>query len=186
MGSTGCLGIGIEDIFLITCASPTKRQNLADGEHGPLSLGDLEGVKPQYLANIAVNNWAVGVSETEQKYELLIMSPTEIERLDRPPEEEQFNNKLYPQDIDLSAAMAASAAAVARHMGAYDQSVESFKQLQIVLGLGMGAAMVSDVERLKRESCFLRVSLACVAQGSSKGASNLRKILRKRLLRRVG
>jgi len=137
VGSSGCLGIGIEDIFLTAWVSPTSHQYLAGDVHGPLSLGDLEGVKPQYLANIVVNNWAVGVSKTVQNYELLVMSPTVIERLDRKPEEEQFNNKLYPQNIDLSAAMAASAAAVARHMGAYDQSVGSFKQLQIVLGLGM-------------------------------------------------
>lgn len=123
-----------------------------------MSLGDLQDVKPQYLSNIVVNNWQVGDTKSEQKYELLIMSPTEIERLDRRPEEEQFRNRLDPRDIDLSAAMATSAAAVARHMGAYDESAESFKQLQIVLGLGMGASMVSDAERLKRETCLLRVS----------------------------
>ena len=86
------------------------------------------------------------------------MSPTEIERLDRPEGQEQFENKLDPGDIDLSAAMATSAAAVARHMGAYDQSAEGFKQLQTVLGLGMGSSMVSDNEALKRESGALRVS----------------------------
>ena len=51
------------------------------------------------------------------------MSPTKIERLDRPEGQEQFENKLDPEDIDLSAAMATSAAAVARHMGAYNQSI---------------------------------------------------------------
>ena len=88
------------------------------------------------------------------------MSPTEIERLDRPECKEQFENKLDPGDVDLSAAMATSAAAVARNMGAYDQSAEGFKQLQTVLGLGMGSSMVSDVEALKRENFFSRVRAA--------------------------
>lgn len=137
--------------------APTRPHRLKDTEQGPLSLGDLETVKPQYLSNIVVNDWKVGESEAEEKYELLVMSPTEIERLDRRPDDEQFKNKLDPDDVDLSAAMATSAAAVARHMGTYDNAAQGFKQLQIVLGLGMGAAMVSDVQRLKRESCLLRV-----------------------------
>ena len=158
VGSTGCKGIGCEDIFLITCRSPTEHVELADNESGPLSLRDLEEIKPQYLSNIVVNEWSLSEPENKAKYELLIMSPTEIERLDRPEDKEQFEHKLDPCDVDLSAAMATSAAAVARSMGQYDQSTESFKQLQTVLGLGMGSSMVSDVEALKRESCCFRVS----------------------------
>lgn len=159
IGTTGCSGIGFEDIFLRwTCVSQIKRARLADSEQGPLNLDDLQEVQPQYLSNVVVNEWRVAESDAELHYELLIMSPTEIERLDRRPQEEQFEHKLDPQDIDLSAAMATSAAAVARHMGAYEQSAESFKQLQTVLGLGMGAPMVSDVEALKRENCCFRVS----------------------------
>jgi len=86
------------------------------------------------------------------------MSPTGIERLDRQEGQEQFENKLDPGDVDLSAAMATSAAAVARNMGAYDKSMQGLKQLQTVLGLGLGATMVSDVEALKREPCFFKVS----------------------------
>lgn len=158
VGRTGCLGIDIEDIFLMrSCMAPIRPHRLKDTEQGPLSLGDLETVKPQYLSNIVVNDWKVGESEAEEKYELLVMSPTEIERLDRRPDDEQFKNKLDPDDVDLSAAMATSAAAVARHMGTYDNAAQGFKQLQIVLGLGMGAAMVSDVQRLKRETCLLRM-----------------------------
>ena len=106
-----------------------------------------------------VNEWILDKSEDDEaKYELLIMSPTGIERLDRQEGQEQFENKLDPGDVDLSAAMATSAAAVARNMGAYDKSVEGLKQLQTVLGLGLGATMVSDVEALKREPCIFRVS----------------------------
>lgn len=142
----------------MTCRSAAKHEPLSDDESRPLSLRDLEGIKPQYLSNIVVNEWSLDKSEDDKKYELLIMSPTEIERLDRPEGQEQFQNKLDPADVDLSAAMATSAAAVARNMGSYDQSVEGFKQLQIVLGLGLGASMVSDNEALKREHCLLRVS----------------------------
>lgn len=123
-----------------------------------MSLRDLEGIKPQYLSNIVVNEWSLDKSDNEAQYELLIMSPTGIERLDRQEDQEQFENKLDPGDVDLSAAMATSAAAVARSMGAYDKSLQGLKQLQTVLGLGLGASMVSDVEALKREPCIFRVS----------------------------
>lgn len=145
---------------MVTCKSAAKHEPLSDNEFGPLSLRDLEGIKPQYLSNIVVNEWLLDKSENEAKYELLIMSPTGIERLDRREDQEQFENKLDPGDVDLSAAMATSAAAVARNMGAYDKSMQSLKHLQTVLGLGLGATMVSDVEALKREPCILRVSTA--------------------------
>ena len=124
----------------------------------------MEGIKPQYLSNIVVNEWLLDKSENEAKYELLIMSPTGIERLDRQEDQEQFENKLDPGDVDLSAAMATSAAAVARNMGAYDKSMQGLKHLQTVLGLGLGATMVSDVEALKREPCILRVSTVICEQ----------------------
>lgn len=142
----------------MTCQSAAKHDPLSDTEFRPLSLRDLEGVKPQYLSNIVVNEWCLDKLGNTAKYELLTMSPIDIERLDRPEGQEQFENKLDPGEVDLSAAMATSAAAVARNMGAYDGSAEGFKQLQTVLGLGMGASMVTDVEALKRENCFLKVS----------------------------
>ena len=140
----------------MTCKSDTKHTRLEVDESGPLSLGDLEGLKPQYLSNIVVNEWYANKSENDVDYELLVMSPTGIGRLDQG--KEQFKHKLDPADIHLSAAMATSAAAVARNMGSYETSTEGFKQLQTVLGLGMGASMVSDFHALKRESCFCRVS----------------------------
>ena len=139
--------------------STSHRNRLNDNGFGPLTLRDFKGIKPEYLSNIVVNEWIINeTDDNQEKYELLIMSPTKIERLDRPEGQEQFENKLDPGDIDLSAAMATSAAAVARHMGAYNQSAEGFKQLQTVLGLGMGSSMVSDNEALKRENSALRVS----------------------------
>ena len=97
-------------------------------DFGPLTLRDLKGIKLEYLSNIVVNEWIINeTDDNQEKYELLIMSPTKIERLlDRPEGQERFENKLDQGDIDLSAAMATSAAAVARHMGAYNQSAEGF------------------------------------------------------------
>lgn len=154
VGKTGCLGIGIEDIFLVTCSSDTKHKRLKDDEPGPLNLGDLEGLKPEYLSNIVVNEWKTNKSDKDA-YELLIMSPTGIERLDQ--SKQQFEDKLSPSDIDLSVAMATSAAAVASNMGSYDKSTEGFKQLQTVLGLGMGSSLVSDLHSLQRESCLFKI-----------------------------
>ena len=48
------------------------------------------------------------------------MSPTVIERLDRHEGQVQLERRLEPKDVELSAAMATSAAAVARNMGAYE------------------------------------------------------------------
>lgn len=129
---------------------------------GPLTLGDLKwdsqcDIVPQYISNVVVNEWSLDHTE-ERKYELLVMSPTVIERLDRPDGQDQFENKLYPKDIQLSAAMATSAAAVARNMGAYESSTARFKQLQVVLGLGMGTSLVSDVQTLRKLKWYWVVS----------------------------
>ncbi|XP_022799709.1 uncharacterized protein LOC111337638, partial [Stylophora pistillata] len=132
----------------------TKHKRLKDDEPGPLNLGDLEGLKPEYLSNIVVNEWKTNKSDKDA-YELLIMSPTGIERLDQ--SKQQFEDKLSPSDIDLSVAMATSAAAVASNMGSYDKSTEGFKQLQTVLGLGMGSSLVSDLHSLQRESCLFKI-----------------------------
>ena len=149
----------------MTCKSATKHQQLKETESGPLSLGDLEGLKPQYLSNIVVNEWYTNKSENDVNYELLVMSPTGIGRLDQG--KEQFEHKLDPADIHLSAAMATSAAAVSTKMGSYEKSTEGFKQLQTVLGLDMGSSLVSDVKALKRESFFYRVRIVKPRRGHS-------------------
>ena len=155
VGESGCQGIGFEDIFLVTCkvckgVSDSERERLTNNESGPLTLGDLgPDMKPQYLSNVVVNEWSLDETE-KQKYEFLVLSPTEIERLDRPKGQQQFEHKLDPNDVELSAAMATSAAAVAQNMGAYEISTVGFKQLQVVLGLGMGSSLVSDVHSLHK------------------------------------
>ena len=53
----------MDDLVLRTFFTrPSKHEQLADNEQGPLTLGDLEGIKPQYLSNIVVNEWLIGVS----------------------------------------------------------------------------------------------------------------------------
>ena len=116
-----------------------------------LSLADLTATKPEYLSNIVVNRWQRD-EKSEESYELLIMSPTGIERLDCKVNEEPFKGKLEPQDVKLSDAMATSAAALSAHMGKYDKSVKGLTRLHTILGLEMGATMLSDIHSVKNES----------------------------------
>ena len=156
----GCQGIGCEDIFLTKCkgASHTGHEKLGHDESGPLTLGDLgPDMKPQYMSNMVVNEWSLDEDE-KQTYELLVMSPTVIERLDRREGQVQFEGKLEPTDVKLSAAMATSAAAVARNMGAYENSTEGLKQLQVVLGLGMDSSWVSDTQTLHKRKWYWEAS----------------------------
>ena len=80
--------------------------------------------------------------------DLLTMSPTTIERLDRDP----FKHKLRPRDIKLSEAMASSAAAISR----YDDNFEVLR-LSTILGLEMGATVISNQEAIKKEGWLMKV-----------------------------
>ena len=136
----------------------TEHEKLGHDESGPLTLGDLgPDMKPQYMSNMVVNEWSLDEDE-KQTYELLVMSPTVIERLDRREGQVQFEGKLEPTDVKLSAAMATSAAAVARNMGAYENSTEGLKQLQVVLGLGMDSSWVSDTQTLHKRKWYWEAS----------------------------
>ena len=113
-------------------------------------------MKPEYLANIVVNRWKKSEA-SQNSYELLTMSPTEIERIDRDPNKEQFKGRLEPEDLKLSDVMATSAAALSTHMGKYDNTVKGLTRLYTILGLEMGATMISDVKSVRRERFTLRV-----------------------------
>ena len=80
--------------------------------------------------------------------DLLTMSPTTIERSDRDP----FKHKLRPRDIELSDAMATSAAAISR----YHNNFEVLR-LSTILGLEMGATMISNLEAIKKEGWLIKV-----------------------------
>ena len=148
------------------CASHKEHEQPGNHKSGSLTLGDLgPGVgpdmescmKPQYMSNVVVNEWSLDEDE-KHPYELLVLSPTVIERLDRREGQVQFEGILEPKDVKLSAAMATSAAAVARNMGAYENSTEAFKQLQVVLGLGMDSSWVSDTQTLHKRKWYWEVS----------------------------
>ncbi|XP_015769741.1 PREDICTED: uncharacterized protein LOC107348229 [Acropora digitifera] len=159
VGKWGCRGIGFEDIFLTMCQCPSHKEHeqLGNDESGPLTLGDLEPkMKPQYISNVVVNEWSLDEDE-KHTYELLLMSPKVIERLDRRESQVQFKHRLEPKDVKLSAAMATSAAAVARNMGAYENSTEAFKQLQVVLGMGMDSSWVSDTQTLHKRKWYWEI-----------------------------
>ena len=72
------------------------------------------------------------------------MSPSGIERIDNQRGELQFKDRLHPADIELSEAMATSAAAVSYHMGKYGSTFEPLQSIQIMLGLGLGKAQIAE------------------------------------------
>ena len=113
-------------------------------------------MKPEYLSNIVANRWMR--DDSSDNYEILTMSPSVIERLDRRSQERlQFEGKLEPEDVKLSNAMATSAAAISSHMGKYDTSIQGLARLHTLLGLEMGAAMISDIQSVKKESVQWKV-----------------------------
>ena len=95
--------------------------------------------------------------DSDENYEILTMSPSVIERLDRRPEEKQFKEKLEPEDVKLSAAMATSGAAISTHMGKYDRSPQGLTRFYTLLGLEMGATMISDIQAVQNESMLMKV-----------------------------
>ena len=122
-------------------------------EKRALNLGDLRGMEPEYISNMTVHNWKKN-ENSERDSDLLTMSPTTIERLDRDSSSfEQFKGKLEPRDVELSDAMATSAAAIS----GYDSSLEMI-HLHTILGLEMGNTMISNFKAIKAESCCMKVS----------------------------
>ena len=135
-------------------SSPTDANDEDGGkEKGSLNLKDLKEIKAEYISNMTVNRWKRN-DGSDKNYEILTMSPSVIERLDLSPQERQFEGKLEPKDVKLSDAMATSAAAISMHMGKYDEGLTRFHTL---LGLEMGARMISDIQSVKKESILWRV-----------------------------
>ena len=132
-----------------------------------LNLADLRDldpkyIYPEYISNMTIHSWKKkGDSDSDD--DLLTMSPTTIERLDRDPTTierldrdpstvDPFKDKLRPQDIELSDAMATSAAAISR----YDNNFEVLR-LSTILGLEMGATVISNLEAIKKEGWLMKV-----------------------------
>ena len=125
----------------------------------PLTLEDLEDVKPIFISNAVINRWRRTSSPIEPDYEALIMSPHGIERLDRAPHVREFERKLMPEDVYLSDAMATSAAAVDHHMGARESDDASFRDLKVMLGVAMGTTVVADVRHEGKRNCCIQVGI---------------------------
>lgn len=108
----------------------------------------------------------------EPTFEPLTMSPSRVETIVNEAEGKQFENRLHPEDIELSEAMATSAAALSYHMGRYDIAFEVFDDLQVILGLGFGKSIVAEKKKWTRpcfkvgrihETCWsLKRSIFCV------------------------
>lgn len=122
-------------------------------EKRALNLGDLRGMEPEYISNVTVHDWKKN-ENSDRDSAPLTMSPTKIERLDCDPSSfEQFKGKLEPRDVELSDAMATSAAAIS----GYDSSLKMIR-LHTILGFEMGITMISNFKAIKAESCFMKVS----------------------------
>ena len=127
-----------------------------------LNLADLRDVEPEYISNMTIHSWKEE-EDSDSDDDLLTMSPTTIERLDRDPTTierldrdpstvDPFKDKLRPQDIELSDAMATSAAAIS----GYDDNLEVLR-LSTILGLEMGATVISNLEAIKKERWLMKV-----------------------------
>ena len=172
LATKGCLEI-LHDIFcpLWTCLKRKQKQqsyhrerrgsyeSLKDdpANERSLNLADLGDLDPEYISNMTIHSWKKkGDSDSDD--DLLTMSPTTIERLDRDPStvdqspDDPFKDKLRPQDIELSDAMATSAAAISR----YDNNFEVLR-LSTILGLEMGATVISNLEAIKKEIWLMKV-----------------------------
>ena len=167
LGTAGCSGIGMQDICpaWLACQSRCNHHHVYDNLFGEgraetetrsLSLAGLKDTKPEYVSNIVVNRWRLS-DESEESYGLLTMSSTGIDRLDRTQEPDPFMGRLGPADIKLSEAMATSGAALSQHMGKYDNTVEGVIRFYTLLGLEMGATMISDYRAVRHESIVFRV-----------------------------
>lgn len=155
VGYCGCAGISWRDLFL-RCPRCPRSMPRGINISTALTLEDLDDVKPIYISGITINKWIRTNSLKEPDYELLMMSPNGIERLDRPANEREFDGKLMPMDIYLSDAMATSAAAVDHHMGARESDDASFRDLKVILGIAMGTAIVADERHEGKRNCCIQ------------------------------
>ena len=182
LATKGCLEI-LHDIFcpLWTCLKRKQKQQSCHRERRgsyeslkddpanerSLNLEDLGDIDPEYISNMTIHSWKKkGDSDSDD--DLLTMSPTTIERLDRDPTtierldrdpstvdqspDDPFKDKLRPQDIELSDAIATSAAAISR----YDNNFEVLR-LSTILGLEMGATVISNLVAIKKEIWLMKV-----------------------------
>ena len=95
-----------------------------------------------------VNNWMyAGCTDPRKSYTILTISPHQIERIDDDTSKDFDESSIGPADIRLSDAMATSGAVIAYSMGDYYNKAAF--SAQMMFGVSMGSALVSDKRLLK-------------------------------------
>ncbi|CAH3113874.1 unnamed protein product [Pocillopora meandrina] len=166
LATKGCLEI-LHDIVcpLWTCLKrKQKQQSLEDdpANERSLKLADLRDLEPKYISNMTIHSWKKE-EDSDSDDDLLTMSPTTIECWKKEEDSDSdddlltmsrttIKDKLRPRDIELSDAMATSAAAISR----YDNNFEVLR-LSTILGLEMGATVISNFEAIKKEGWLMKL-----------------------------
>ena len=156
VGDCGCSGITWRN-FCLHCPNFCEPKITGIRYSQALTLDDLHDLTPSYIGCITSNQWRRTPSPREAHYELLTMSPRDITRLDRPQDEQELRGKLTPMDMYLSEVTATSASAINYHMGSMQGDEAAFKDLKVLLGLSVGASIVSDERHEKNRPTCLQV-----------------------------
>ena len=136
VGSLGCNGIGCRDFFpVLSCTRPEHNPN-----NEPPVMGDLEGIKPEYISCMAVDYWPK--EEEESSYAVMALSPTEFERIDYQDGEPKVTEKLNPRNVSVADAMVTSAAV----MTLSPEQEEPYRDLQVQLGLTLRKGFSTEEE----------------------------------------
>eukprot|EP00794_Sanderia_malayensis_P013871 gene13871-15319_t len=158
-GLMGCGGITLSDFMPLSRPSKTEKRKssygsisdrtLLDCMKDVITLGDLANTKPTYICNVLVDNWKYKATTIKKNtsYTILTLSPHIIERIDDDDVSDFTEKFIGPQDVELSDAMATSAAVVSKHMGTF--SNDTVLSLQNLLGLTMGKSWISDKRYLE-------------------------------------
>ncbi len=157
VGRCGCSGISWRDLILF-CPSFSKPKIQETNPKQALTLDDLDGLTPTYIGCATINRWRRTTSPREAHYEVLSMTPHGIERLDRAPEDQELHGNLMPMDVYLSDCAATSAAAIDHDMGGKQGDEAPFRDLKVMLGLSVGASVVSDKRHEEKRHFCIQVS----------------------------
>lgn len=133
----------------------------------PLTLGDLEGMEPEYKTNITINQWRKTNSQFEKDCEILTLSSKGLERIDRKKNETEFGSEgfIKPNAIRLSSAMTTSASAISYDDGELQDADKSFREIRVMLGLGFGNNLIAQTGLTKLWMSTVREPNQVVFQG---------------------
>ena len=136
VGSLGCNGIGCREFFpILSCTRPEHNPN-----NEPPVMGDLEGIKPEYISCMAVDYWPK--EEEESSYAVMALSPTEFERIDHQDKEPKVTKQLNPRNVSVADAMVTSAAV----MTLSPEQEKPYRDLQVQLGLTLRKGFSTEKE----------------------------------------